>query len=383
MRKFIIAPDSFKGTMSAQVVCRILSDAVKKFVPQAEILCIPMSDGGEGMTEAYAGILGGRIFMETVTGPEGEKLGCPFAILPDGTAVAEMAGCAGLTLMKKGLDPLHATTYGVGELMRALTGRGCKKLLLGIGGSATNDCGIGMAAALGYGFADEDGAPVAPYACNIGRIRQIWTPEKLPELEITVACDVDNPLCGERGATVVFGPQKGLKREQIQPLDEDIRSFAALLKAELGTDVSAYPGAGAAGGLGAGLMAFCGAKLTPGIDVLLDAAQIDRELVDCELVLTGEGRIDRQSAAGKVPVGVGRRAKRAGVDCIALCGCIGEGAEAVLSQGVTAYYAPDNVGKSMDEIKKTCREDLAVAAEKALSHYFRREIPSVYPSPER
>ncbi len=383
MRKFIIAPDSFKGTMSASVVCRILSDAVNKLFPQAEILCIPMSDGGEGMTEAYAGILGGRIFTETVTGPEGEAVSCPYAVLNDGTAVAEMAGCAGITLMKKGLDPLHATTCGVGELVRALSDNGCKKLLMGIGGSATNDCGIGMAAALGYMFTDAYGGHVEPYACNIGRIKHIIRPEKLPEMEITVACDVDNPLCGEKGASVVFGPQKGLKKEQIQPLDADIRAFAGLIKAELGADVADLPGAGAAGGLGAALVAFCGAKLMPGIDVLLDAAQIDRELEDCELVLTGEGCIDGQSAAGKVPVGVGRRAKKAGVDCIAICGCIGDGAEKVLSQGVTAYYAAGKSGRSMDEIKKTCREDLSAAAEKVLSQYFHAEIPIVYPSLER
>lgn len=373
MDKFIIAPDSFKGTMSAAEICDILSGTVKKLVPGAEIVCIPMSDGGEGMTEAYSKLLCGEIKTMRVTGPEGEMLDCPYAILKDGTAVAEMAGCAGLMLMKKGLDPLHATTYGVGELILALGEAGCKKLLLGIGGSATNDCGVGMAAALGYRFLDADMRKVQPLACNIGRIKHIEKPDDLSEIEISVACDVDNPLCGERGASAVFGPQKGLNPERINPLDDDIRGFAKLIKEELGADVLNVPGAGAAGGLGAALLAFCGARLLPGIDLLLDAAEIDRELSDCRLVITGEGRIDGQSAAGKVPVGLGRRAKKAGVDCVAICGCIGDGAEAVLSQGVTAYYATGRGGRTMDEIKKTCRDDLAKTAEQVLREYLNIE----------
>lgn len=367
MRRFILAPDSFKGTMTAAEICDILESVVKELLPDAETVKIPMSDGGEGMVEAYLGLLGGEKCFARVTGPDGRPVDCPYGILPDGTAVMEMAGCAGLPLMEGRLDPLHATTYGVGELLKLLDRSGCDRVLMGIGGSATNDCGIGMVSALGYRFLDEQGAAVEPYACNIGKIRRIIKPEVLPKLMITVACDVNNPLCGERGASAVFGPQKGLAPEQIGPLDRDIQGFAGRIKEELGIDVMDVPGAGAAGGLGAALLAFCGAKLKPGIEMLLDAAGIDELLTDTELVITGEGRIDGQSAAGKVPVGVGRRAKRAGVPCIAVCGCIGQGAEKVLSQGVAAYYATSDGTKTMDEIRKTCREDLRNTARRIIA----------------
>lgn len=371
MRRFIIAPDSFKGSMSAREICDILGSAVENIVPDADIIKIPMSDGGEGMVDAYLGILGGEKKYLTVTGPKGQSVGAAYGILPDGSAITEMAECAGLPLMGGELDPLHATTYDVGELLIALSEAGIKKVLMGIGGSATNDCGVGMAAALGYVFEDETGAEVAPYACNIGRIRHIRKPETMQQLNITVACDVDNPLCGERGASAVFGPQKGLKKEQIGPLDEDIRSFAALIKRELGVDVLDVPGAGAAGGLGAALMAFCGAKLTPGIEMLLDAADMDNLLKNTELVITGEGRIDFQSASGKVPVGVSRRAKRAKVPCIAICGCTGEGAEAVLDEGICAFYACTDGTKSFEEIVKSCRDDLRVTAAQVLPGHIK------------
>ena len=370
MGRIIIAPDSFKGTMSAREICHILEKAVIELVPDAEIIKIPMSDGGEGMVEAYLGILGGEKSFFSVTGPKGLPVNAAYGILPDGSAITEMAECAGLTLMGGELDPLHATTYGVGELLIALSEAGIKKVLMGIGGSATNDCGVGMTAALGYVFEDETGAEVAPYACNIGRIRHIRKPETMPKLNITVACDVDNPLCGERGASAVFGPQKGLKKEQIGPLDEDIRSFAALIKRELGVDVLDVPGAGAAGGLGAALMAFCGAKLTPGIEMLLDAADMDNLLKNTELVITGEGRMDYQTASGKVPVGVSRRAKKAGVPCIAICGCIGDGAKAVLNEGISAYYACSDGTRSFEDIVKSCRDDLRETAARVLPEHL-------------
>ena len=344
MRRFILAPDSFKGTMTASEICDILADVVKELVPAAETVKIPMSDGGEGMVEACLKLLGGEKRFASVTGPDGRPVNCPYGVLPDGTAVMEMAGCAGLPLMEGRLDPLHATTYGVGELLRLLSASGCRRVLMGIGGSATNDCGVGMAAALGYRFLDEKGREVEPFACNIGSIRRILKPDALPKLSITVACDVDNPLCGERGASAVFGPQKGLLPHQIGPLDRDIRAFAALIQTELGADVAEIPGAGAAGGLGAALLAFCGAELKPGIELLLDAA-------------------------GKVPVGVGRRAKRAGVPCVAVCGCVGPGAEAVLHEGVTAYYATSDGTRTMDEIRKTCREDLRNTARQVIREY--------------
>lgn len=371
MRRFIIAPDSFKGTMSAREICDILGKTVENIVPDANIIKIPMSDGGEGMVDAYLGILGGEKKHLTVTGPKGLPVNAAYGILTDGSAITEMAECAGLPLMGGELDPLHATTFGVGQLLHHLYDAGIEKVLMGIGGSATNDCGVGMAAALGYVFEDEKGGEVAPYACNIGKIRHIRKPETMPRLNITVACDVDNPLCGERGASAVFGPQKGLKKEDIAPLDEDICRFAMLISEELGVDVLDVPGAGAAGGLGAALLAFCGARLCPGIEMLLDAADMDGLLKDAQLVITGEGRIDFQSASGKVPVGVSRRAKRANVPCIAICGCVGEGAEAVLNEGICAYYPTTDGTKSFEEIVKTCRDDLRETAARVLPKYIK------------
>ncbi len=371
MRRFIIAPDSFKGTMSAAEICDILGGVVKSMAPEAEIVKIPMSDGGEGMVDSYQRMLGGEKRWHRVSGPKGLPVDCPYALLPNGSVVMEMAGCAGLPLMEAQLDPMHATTCGVGQMLRFFEAGGYSDVLMGIGGSATNDCGIGMAAALGYRFLDESGAELEAYACNIGKIRRILKPERELRLNITVACDVNNPLCGERGASAVFGPQKGLKPEQIPLLDADIRTFAGLIKETLGADVLDVPGAGAAGGLGAALMSFCKARLMPGIELLLDTAGMDGLLKGAELVITGEGRIDFQSASGKVPDGVGRRAKAAGVPCIALCGCIGPGAEAMLERGISAYYACSDGTKTMAELVESCREDLKNCAESALKEWIK------------
>lgn len=370
MRRFVIAPDSFKGTMSASEICEILGSVLLKLVPEAEIIKIPMSDGGEGMVESYLKLMGGEKHYHTVSGPRGEAVDCPYGILPNGSLVMEMAGCAGLPLMQGRLDPMHATTYGVGQMLRFFEAEGYENILMGIGGSATNDCGVGMAAALGYKFLDEHGQELPPYACSIGKIRSIVKPEKELALNITVACDVNNPLCGERGASAVFGPQKGLKPEQIPMLDQDIRNFASLIKSTLGKDVLDVPGAGAAGGLGAALMSFCDAKLSPGIEMLLDTAGIDEMLPGTELVITGEGRMDFQSAAGKVPDGVGSRAKRANIPCIAVCGCVGQGADIMLERGISAYYAATDGTKSMDELIKSCRSDLELCADKALRDWI-------------
>lgn len=366
MRRFVIAPDSFKGTMSAAEVCNIIANVITKHVPDADIVKIPMSDGGEGMVDAYLNILGGEKKYKTVTGPNGRLVDCPYAVLPDNTVVMEMAGCAGLPLMQGNLDPMHATTFGVGELLKAVHDEGYSRILMGLGGSATNDCGVGMASALGYVFLDDAGLPLGAYACNIGKIRSIKVPETRLDLTITVACDVNNPLCGPNGASAIFGPQKGLEGSDIRALDDSIRNFAKLIKAEIGADVMDYPGAGAAGGLGAAMIAFCNAILKPGIEILLDAADIDNLLKETELVITGEGRIDGQSAAGKVPVGVGRRAKQAAVPCIAICGCIGEGADLVLNEGISAYYPTTDGTKSFEEIISSCHNDLALTAEHVL-----------------
>lgn len=370
VKKVVIAPDSFKGTMSAKDVCRILRREVLKLRPEAEISCIPMSDGGEGLVEACLSLSGGARCQAEVTGPRGGRLTAEYGILPGGTAVMEMASCAGLPLMAGKLQPLHASTCGVGELIAHISAQGHTKILMGLGGSATNDCGIGMADTLGYRFFDAEGKALLPYAYNLGDVARIAAPKDLPKLEITAACDVNNPLCGERGAAAVFGPQKGLRPEQIGPLNAAMEHFAAVIERELGLAVKDVPGAGAAGGLGAGMLAFLGASLKPGIELLLDSAGFDTLLDGADLVITGEGRLDGQSISGKVPVGVAGRAKKMGVRCIALCGCLGEGAEQTREYGISACYASTDGTRSIEELKLSCFDDLASLAERVLPAYL-------------
>lgn len=370
MKKIILAPDSFKGTLSADEVCAIVKAEIEKLDPSAEVISIPMSDGGEGMVFSYLRSFGGEERSALVCGPEGTPVSCPYGILPDGTAVVEMAGCAGLPQMIHGLDPLGATTRGLGELLRLLESEGVKKVLLGLGGSATNDCGIGMAGALGWIFLDKDNNKLEPYAYNLDKVEKIVPPKHPLTLQITAACDVKNPLCGPDGAAAVFGPQKGLKIEQILPHDEAMSHFADVIRRELGSDVKDLPGAGAAGGLGAGVTAFCDAVLKPGISMLLDAAHFDDLIKNADLVITGEGRLDWQSAEGKVPSGVGERCALSGVLCIALCGCLGRDAQKILGHGVSEYYPASEPGRSMEELKKTCRGDLSSLAARVLKPYL-------------
>lgn len=358
MKHIILAPDSFKGTMDAAEICAIQKDVIKKYLPQCRIDTIPMADGGEGMTQSYLRIFGGEEICLRVTGPLGKPVNAAYAIMPDKSAVMEMAAAAGLPLAGKSRDPENATTYGVGEMLLDAQSRGVKKILLGLGGSATNDCGIGMAAALGYRFLDEKGAQIEPLAKNMKLICKIKPPERPFCAEVTAACDVDNPLCGENGATYTFGMQKGAKGEMLARLDAGLKNVSGLMLRDLGADTATVPGAGAAGGLGAGVMAFLGGRLTPGIEMLLDAADFDKLLESCDLVITGEGRADWQSAHGKVPCGIGLRCKKAGVPCIALCGSTGKGAEELYNCGITAIFSAVTGACDFEEIKRSCRDDM-------------------------
>jgi glycerate kinase len=259
-------------------------------------------------------------------------------------------------------DPLHATTKGVGELIKHAAAKGSDHILMGIGGSATNDGGIGMAASLGYRFLNEDGAELVPLAINLGKIRHIEQPDTLPDVAVTVACDVDNPLCGPHGAAYTFGRQKGADDAMLAELDAGLKNLASVIRSDLGVDVLDLPGAGAAGGLGAGLSAFLSARLVPGIDLILDAAHFDDMIKGTDIVFTGEGRIDWQSVHGKVPVGVARRAKAQSIPCVALCGAIGENMEKVYDYGITAAFSAVRGAMDFEEIKRTCREDLRMLA---------------------
>ena len=362
MHSFILAPDSFKGTMSADEVCSIWEESIKANIPGALVRRFPIADGGEGMVDAYLRICGGEKITACVTGPFGEQTNVHYGILPGGAAVMEMASCAGLPLVGNHKDPERASTYGLGEMILHAAGRGAKEIILGLGGSATNDCGIGMAASLGYHFFDDEDHVLEPLALNLGRVSRIEAPTSMPEVRIIAACDVDNPLYGPTGATYTFGVQKGTTAQSAAKLDSGLKNMATIIAKDLGVEVANLPGSGAAGGLGAGVVAFLKGKLMPGVELLLDAAGFDEALKDADIVFTGEGRIDWQSASGKAPVGISRRCKKAGIPCIALCGSIGAGAEAVYEEGITAIFSAVAGAADFDDIKRTCKDDMRLLA---------------------
>lgn len=358
MKHILLAPDSFKGTLRAEEICDVEAAVILRHIPDAVIHSIPMADGGEGLVGSYLKVLGGERVHVTVSGPLGAPVDAVYGILPDGSAVIEMAAAAGLPLMGTRRDPLHATTYGVGELILDAASKGISHMLLGLGGSATNDCGIGMAAALGFRFLDANGKPLEPLAMNLKHIAAIQDPDALPQMTISAACDVDNPLLGSNGATYTFGPQKGVTPALLPELEAGMSHFADVLASHYGYSPAEIPGAGAAGGLGAAVLLMLGGTLKSGIDLLLDASHFDELLAEADLVLTGEGRADWQSAHGKVPMGVGMRCKKANVPCVALCGSIGTGADALYDCGITAIFNSVKGPGTFEEIAQTSREDL-------------------------
>ena len=343
MKKCIVISDSFKGTLSSLEICQIARESILRFFPDCQVLTAPVADGGEGLVECFEAAIGAQPVTISVTGPLGRSIQAAYA-RKDRLAVIEMAMAAGLPLMGGNGDPAQTTTYGVGEMIRHAIENGCTDILLGLGGSATNDGGCGCAAALGTGFYDKHGKRFIPTGATLEQIETIrvsdgWTlPEKV---RITVMCDVDNPLYGPTGAAYVFGPQKGADTAMVARLDQGLRKLDAVMKKDLGISVADVPGAGAAGGMGAGCMAFLHAELKPGIECVLDTIGFDAMLEDAELVITGEGRIDSQSVHGKVISGIAKRTRSRGIPLIALVGGIAEGAEAGYDLGVTAMFGID------------------------------------------
>ena len=343
MKKCIVISDSFKGTLSSLEICRIARESIPRFFPDCQVLTAPVADGGEGLVECFETAIGAQPVTVSVTGPLGRSVQATYA-RKDKLAIVEMAAAAGLPMMGGNGDPAQTTTYGVGEMIRHAIENGCTDILLGLGGSATNDGGCGCAAALGTGFYDKHGKRFIPTGATLERIETIrvsdgWT---LPEdVRITVMCDVDNPLYGPTGAAYIFGPQKGADTAMTARLDKGLRKLDAVMKKDLGVSVADVPGAGAAGGMGAGCMAFLRAVLKPGIECVLDTIGFDAMLEDAELVITGEGRIDSQSVHGKVISGIAKRTRSRGIPLIALVGGIAEGAEAGYDLGVTAMFGID------------------------------------------
>lgn len=369
MAKYILVPDSFKGTMSSVEVCEIMARAILKLDPTAEVVSIPVADGGEGTVEAFLAAIHGERIEATVSNPFFEKMKTVYGVIGEGkTAVIEMAACAGLPLVGDRPDPERATTYGVGELIMDSVQRGAKKIILGLGGSATNDGGCGAAAACGVRFFDDKGevfVPTGGTLHKIARIEKTSHPE-LHKIEIDAMCDIDNPMFGENGAAYIFGPQKGADAEIVRTLDDGLRHLSKMITRDLGCDVSALPGGGAAGAMGAGMAAFFGAKLKMGIDVVLEAAHFEDRLRGAKIVFTGEGRIDAQSMRGKVVVGVARRAVKHGVPVVAVVGQIGEGAEAAYSEGVTSIFSINTAPLPFSEAKHHSKENLGITMQNIL-----------------
>ena len=359
--KIVIAPQGFKGNLTALEVARAIEQGIKRVVPGATTTIKPMADGGEGTVQALVDATGGEIMVTEVTDPLGGRVNAHWGILSDtATAVIEMASASGLPLVPpEKRNPLVTTTYGTGELIRTALDHGCRKLIIGIGGSATNDGGAGMAQALGAKLLDANGKDLPFGGAALARLEHIDVSNldpRLADFEVTLASDVNNPLCGPRGASAIYGPQKGATPEMVKQLDAALSHYADVIKKDLAIDFRDVPGAGAAGGLGLGLMVFLKAKMVPGIDVVIKATNLVEDLKDADLVFTAEGRLDRQSAMGKVPTGVALKAKEFGSPVIALAGEVADDFRVVFEQGIDAVLSiapgPITLEQSMADAEK-------------------------------
>lgn len=341
--KVVAAIDSLKGSLSSMEAGFAIREGVLRSHPEALVVVKPLADGGEGTADALIEGMGGERVDITVTGPLGKPVTAYYGYLKEtGTAIIEMASAAGIILVsEEEKNPLAATTYGVGEMIRDAALKGCRNFIIGIGGSATNDGGIGMLQALGYVFLDQNGQNAGQGAQALGRISSVCTSNVCPELsecQFQVACDVTNPLCGENGATYIYGPQKGVTDAIRAQLDADMAHYARVTSETLGNHFADTEGAGAAGGLGFALLSYLNARLTPGIDLILNSVGLEEELKDADIVVTGEGRLDHQTAMGKAPVGVAKLAKKYGARVLAFAGGVTKDARGLNEAGIDAFF---------------------------------------------
>lgn len=360
--KFILVPDSFKGTVSAKDVAKIERKAILNVIPDACVRSIPAADGGEGTAEALVEATGGEMVRLKVCGPYMEETAGFYGIINNGkTAVVEMAAAAGLPMVGENKNPLLTTTYGVGELMDDAIKKGVSEIILALGGSATNDGGCGAAAALGAEFVDKNGKTFIPKGGTLSDIGEIKTEKlkrRLSGVSVTVMCDIDNPLFGAEGAAYVFAPQKGADENQVKLLDDGLRAFADAVKKSIGADIADIPGAGAAGGFGGGAVAFFDGKIVSGIDAVLNVVSFEKELPDTDFIITGEGKTDGQSIRGKVVSGVARRAKNYGVPVIVISGAIDDEACGLYDLGVTAMFSINRKAEDFSVSKLKSEENL-------------------------
>ncbi len=349
--KIVIAPDSFKESLSAMEVATCIEKGFKQVFPHADYVKVPMADGGEGTVQSLVDATGGRIVTCQVTGPLGQPVEGFYGLLGDGdTAVIEMAAASGLHLVPPAnRNPLITTSFGTGELIQAALEQNVKRIIVGLGGSATNDAGLGMLQALGAQCTDAQGfaLPAGGAALNsLAAIDLSTLDARLQHIELLVACDVDNPLCGTHGASAVFGPQKGATAEMVETLDNALKQFAHVVKSDLNKNILQLSGGGAAGGMGAALVGVLNAELQPGVDIVIEALKLDNLVQDADLVITGEGRIDSQTIHGKTPIGVARTAKRYDKKVIAIAGCFTPDYSVVHEHGLDAVFAI--VNRSVD-----------------------------------
>ena len=341
--KVVVAIDSLKGSLSSLEAGEAIKTGVLKAMPNAEVAVCPLADGGEGTVEALALGMGGELKTVEVTGPLGEKVNCLYGILEESqTAIVEMSGAAGITLVPDELkNPLHTTTYGVGEVIKDAITNGCRHFIVGIGGSATNDGGIGMLQALGYGMLDKDGNQVTFGAKGIKEVVTITDDQVIPELKectFRIACDVTNPLCGERGCSAVYGPQKGATPEMVKEMDAWLADYAKLVAAKYEKADANYPGTGAAGGMGFAFLAYTNAVLESGIKIILEETKLEDYVKDADMVITGEGRLDGQTAFGKAPIGVAKIAKKYDKTVLAFAGAVTKDAVVCNEHGIDAFF---------------------------------------------
>lgn len=370
--KIIASPDSFKGTLTAVEAADAIARGISAALPEAEIVRLPLADGGEGTVEALVSSTGGRAIDTQVHGPLGEMVDAAYGILGDGeTAVIEMSAAAGLTLVPAHLrNPLITTTYGVGELIHAALSQGIRRMIIGVGGSATNDGGAGALSALGARFVDSQGKELEPGGAALARLETIDLAKftfPTGDVEVIVACDVQNPLIGPNGASHVYGPQKGATPEMVEILDSALLNYAKTIKRDYGRDIAKLPGAGAAGGLAGGLMAYLNAELKPGIEIVLDAIRFDEQARGADLIITGEGRLDVQTSYGKTISGVLKRGLAAGARVIAIAGSVGPGADRLHDLGLQAIFSITGESISQEDamqnaatlLEKTTRDAVA------------------------
>lgn len=370
--KIVIAIDSLKGSMTSIEAGSAIKEGILTVYPDADIIIKPLADGGEGTVEALVAGMNGTEVTVPVTGPLGERVFCTYGILEQSrTAIIEMAGAAGLPLVPEDQkNPMNTTTFGVGEVIRDAIEKGCRDFIVGIGGSATNDGGIGMLEALGFVFRNQEGQLVGGAGRDLLNIASLDPSGALPELKdcrFRIACDVNNPLCGELGASAVYGPQKGADPEMVSILDAALARFARITRETLGKDVANVPGTGAAGGLGYAFLAYLNGKLEPGIDIILDEIHLEQDVKNADFVITGEGKLDFQTAMGKAPIGVAKLAKKYGASVLAFAGGTTEDAWKCNEEGIDAYFSilrlPMAVEKAMEP--ETARGNMVCAAEQA------------------